>query len=40
MKKLISTFIPLCLIMAMTLAQEAKTEVDPKDKTQKTVVEE
>ena len=39
MKKLISTFIPLCLIMAMTLAQEAKTEVDPKDKTQKTVVE-
>ncbi len=39
MKKLISTFIPLCLIMAMTLAQQAKTEVDPKDKTQKTVVE-
>ena len=39
MKKLISTFIPLCLIMAMTLAQETKTEVDPKVKTQKTVVE-
>ena len=39
MKKLFSTFIPLCLITAMTLAQEAKTEVDPKDKTQKTVIE-
>jgi len=39
MKRLLSTFITLCMIMAMTLAQEAKTEVDPKDKTQKTIVE-
>lgn len=39
MKKLFSTFIPLCLITAMTLAQEAKKEVDPKDNAQKTIVE-
>jgi len=39
MKKLLSTFILLCLITAMTLAQEAKKEVDSKDKTQKTIVE-
>ncbi len=39
MKRLFSTFIPLCLITAMTLAQEAKTEVDSKDKAQKTIVE-
>ena len=39
MKKLLFTIIPLCLITVMTLAQEANTEVDPKDKTQKTIVE-
>ena len=39
MKRLFSAFIPLCLITAMTLAQEAKKEVDSKDNAQKTIVE-
>ena len=39
MKKLFSTFITLCMIITMIQAQETETEVDPKDKTQKTIVE-
>ena len=39
MKKIFSTFITICLIIAMIQAQETETEVDPNDKTQKTIVE-
>jgi len=39
MKKILSTIIPVCLITAMTLAQEADKEIESKDNVQKTVVE-